>query len=59
MPDLEGNQKGEETKTPLHAHSEGREDDLKHDPAMDGVDESDSPPYQQPEEGKGNEPAKH
>ncbi len=28
MPDLEGNKKGEETSTPLHAYKEGREDDL-------------------------------
>jgi hypothetical protein len=29
MPDLEGNEKGEETKTPLHAYKDGREEDVE------------------------------
>jgi len=28
MPDLEGNKKGEETSTPLHAYKDGREGDI-------------------------------
>ena len=28
MPDLEGNKKGEETSTPLHAYKDGREEDM-------------------------------
>jgi len=29
MPDAEGNQKGDETKTPLHAYKDGREEDVE------------------------------
>ena len=32
MPDLEGEQKGEPTSTPLHAYKDGREEDLLADP---------------------------
>jgi hypothetical protein len=29
MPDPEGNEKGEETSTPLHAYKDGREEDVE------------------------------
>jgi hypothetical protein len=29
MPDSDGNLKGEETSTPLHAYKDGREDDIE------------------------------
>jgi len=44
MPDLEGNKKGEETSTPLHAYKEGREEDIAEEttdpnnPAPGGAD---------------------
>ena len=31
MPDPEGNEKGEETSTPLHAYKDGREEDVEGD----------------------------
>lgn len=58
MPDHEGEKKGEEFDTSLHAYKDGREDDLEHDPAMTGDREGDAP-FQQPEEGKQDAPAKH
>ncbi|MGI8559532.1 MAG: hypothetical protein ACR2ND_14725 [Solirubrobacteraceae bacterium] len=52
MPDVDGNEQGEATETPLHAYKEGREDEME--PGTRGADGNTPPPEPGSEEEGGS-----